>query len=134
MIKGFKEFLMRGNVVDLAVAVIIGTAFGAVVKAFADDFIGGLIAAAGGVPDFAEEGITINGTNVIYGTTVTAILNFVIVAAVVYFVVVVPMKHMAERRRSGEEETPELTDEAVLLAEIRDLLRAQQGSGGPGPV
>lgn len=127
MVKGFKEFLMRGNVVDLAVAVIIGTAFGAVVKSLADDVIGGLIAAVGGVPDFSKEGITINGTNVIYGTTITAILNFLIVAAVVYFVVVVPMKHVAERMgTAADAETPAPSDEAVLLTEIRDLLRTQQ--------
>jgi large conductance mechanosensitive channel len=125
MLKGFKAFLMRGNVVDLAVAVIIGTAFGAVVKSFADDFIGGLIAAVGGVPDFTREGIEINGTNVIYGSTITAIINFVIVAAVVYFVVVVPMKQLSERGKTADAETPAPSDEAVLLTEIRDLLKTQ---------
>ena len=125
MLKDFKQFLMRGNVVDLAVAVVIGTAFGAVVKSFADDFIGGMIAAAGGVPDFSKEGIDISGTNVIYGTTITATLNFLIVAAVVYFAVVVPMTHLA-KRRGADAETPVPSDEAVLLTEIRDLLRSQQ--------
>jgi large conductance mechanosensitive channel len=125
MLKGFKAFLMRGNVVDLAVAVISGTAFGAVVKSFADDFIGGLIAAVGGVPDFTREGIEINGTNVIYGSTITAIINFVIVAAVVYFVVVVPMKQLSERGKTADAETPAPSDEAVLLTEIRDLLKTQ---------
>ena len=124
MLKDFKEFLMRGNVVDLAVAVILGTAFGAIVKSFADDFIGGMIAAAGGVPDFSKEGIDISGTNVIYGTTITAILNFLIVATVVYFVIVVPMKHMA-KRRGADADTPAPSDEAVLLTEIRDLLKTQ---------
>ncbi len=127
MLKGFKEFLLRGNIVDLAVAVVIGVAFGTVVAAFADDFIGGLIAAIGGVPDFSKEGIGINGTNVIYGTTITALINFVIVAAVIYFVVVIPMKKIAERGGTGADaDTPAPTDEAVLLTEIRDLLSKQQ--------
>ncbi|WP_372788716.1 large conductance mechanosensitive channel protein MscL [Paraconexibacter sp.] len=126
MLKGFKEFLLRGNVVDLAVAVVIGVAFGTVVAAFADDFIGGLIAAIGGVPDFSKEGIEINGTNVIYGTTITALINFVIVAAVIYFVVVVPLKKMSERGGAADADTDAPSDEAVLLTEIRDLLKTQQ--------
>jgi len=126
MLKGFKEFLMRGNVIDLAFAVVVGTAFGAVVKSFADDFIGGLIAAVGGVPDFSKEGIELNGTNVIYGTTITAIVNFLIVGAVVYFVVVIPVKRLSERDAKADAATPAPSDEAVLLTEIRDLLRAQR--------
>jgi large conductance mechanosensitive channel len=117
MLKGFKDFLMRGNVVDLAVAVVIGAAFGGVVKAFADDFIGGLIAEIGGVPDFSEEGIG----HVVYGTTITALINFVIVAAVIYFVVVAPMRALAARR-AVEADSPAPSDETVLLTEIRDLL------------
>jgi large conductance mechanosensitive channel len=117
MLKGFRDFLMRGNVVDLAVAVVIGAAFGGVVKAFADDFIGGLIAEIGGVPDFSDEGIG----KVIYGTTVTALINFVIVASVIYFVVVLPMQRVAARR-SVTDESPAPSDETVLLTEIRDLL------------
>jgi large conductance mechanosensitive channel len=128
--KGFKEFLMRGNVVDLAVAVVIGAAFGAVVTAFATDFIGSLIAAIGGVPSVGDVGPTVNGTKIVLGTTLTALLNFVIVAAVVYFVVVVPMKKLMERRQAGADaETPAPTDEAVLLTQIRDLLQAQQQGG-----
>ncbi|HEX6390833.1 MAG TPA: large conductance mechanosensitive channel protein MscL [Solirubrobacteraceae bacterium] len=121
MLKGFRDFLMRGNVVDLAVAVVIGAAFGAVVSAFANDLIGGLIAEVGGVPDFSKEGIG----KVIYGTTVTALINFVIVAAVVYFVVVVPMQRIAARR-GVEEESPAPSDEVVLLTEIRDLLATRR--------
>lgn len=111
MLKGFRDFLMRGNVVDLAVAVVIGAAFGGVVKAFADDFIGGLIAEIGGVPNFSNEGIG----KVIYGTTVTALINFVIVAAVIYFVIVVPMTRFTREKQAGASETE-------LLTEIRDLL------------
>ena len=117
MLKGFRDFIMRGNVVDLAVAVIIGVAFGAVITAFADDFIGGLIGVIGGTPDFGRSGIEIGDGKIIYGTTITALINFVIVAAVIYFVVVVPMK------RFKKEETAVPSDEAKLLAEIRDELR-----------
>ncbi len=125
MIKGFREFLLRGNVVDLAVAVIIGAAFGGIVKAFADDFVGGIIGIIGGSPDFGRAGFTINGSKVIYGSTLTAAINFVIVAAVVYFVVVVPLQRMTVRREDAAA-APAPTDEAVLLAEIRDELRARR--------
>ncbi len=117
---------MRGNVVDLAVAVIIGAAFGAVVSAFANDFIGGLIGAIGGSPDFGNAGPTVNGSKIIYGSTLTALIQFIIVAAAIYFVVVVPMQAMA-KRRGVSEETPAPSDEAVLLTEIRDLMAAQSG-------
>ena len=126
MIKGFKDFILRGNVVDLAVAVVIGTAFGAVVAAFATDFIGGLIAAAGGVPDVSQLGFTLGEGNVIIGTTITALINFVIVAAVVYSVVVVPVQKLMERRKRGEEpEAVATAEDIALLMEIRDLLAAQ---------
>ncbi|MFI7588799.1 large conductance mechanosensitive channel protein MscL [Spongisporangium articulatum] len=124
MIKGFRDFLMRGNVVDLAVAVVIGTAFGLVVKAFSDGFIGGLIGAIGGSPDFGDAGVTINGSKVVIGTTLTAFINFVIVAAVVYFAVVMPMNKLMELRKRGE--VPEVAatpEDIALLQEIRDLLR-----------
>jgi large conductance mechanosensitive channel len=130
-LEGFKEFLMRGNVVDLAVAVIVGAAFGGVVNAFAKDFIGGIIGIIGGSPDFGRAGFTINGSKVIYGSTITALINFVIIAAAIYFFVVLPMKTLAERRARGVEDTPGASDEAVLLAEIRDELRAQRGPAGP---
>jgi large conductance mechanosensitive channel len=124
MIKGFKDFLMRGNVVDLAVAVVIGTAFAAVVKAFSDDFIGGIIGIFGGSPDFGTAGFTINHSKVILGSTITAGINFLIVAAVVYFIVVVPMNALLERRRRGEEPEPAApAEDILLLQEIRDLLR-----------
>lgn len=125
--KGFKEFIMRGNVVDLAVAFVIGVAFAGVVTAFSEDFIGGLIGAIGGTPDFGNAGPTINGSKLVIGTTVTALINFVVVAAVIYFVVVVPMKKMTARRGTGADaDTPAPSDEAVLLTEIRDLLARQR--------
>ena len=127
MLTGFRDFIMRGNVVDLAVAVVIGAAFGAVVSAFADDLIGGLLGAVGGTADFARAGVTVNGSKVVYGSTITALINFLIVAAVVYFVVVVPMQAITQRTaRDADADTPAPSDEAKLLTEIRDLLHTQR--------
>ena len=123
MLKGFRDFLMRGNVVDLAVAVVIGAAFGAVVAAFANDFIGGILGAIGGSARLRRRGrSTVNGSKIVYGSTLTALIQFLIVAAAIYFVVVLPMQAMA-KRRGVEEESPAPSDEVVLLTEIRDLLR-----------
>jgi large conductance mechanosensitive channel len=124
MIKGFKDFLLRGNVVDLAVAVVIGTAFGLVVTAFAKDFIGGIIGAIGGSPDFGRAGFTVNHSPIIIGSTINALINFVIVAGAVYFFVIVPVNRLMERRKSGEEpEVQAPSEDVLLLQEIRDLLR-----------
>jgi large conductance mechanosensitive channel len=128
MLKGFRDFLMRGNVIDLAVAVVIGAAFGAVVAAFGDDFIGGILGAIGGSPDFGDAGFTVNGSKIVYGSTLTALIQFAIVAAAIYFVIVVPMQAMA-KRRGVEEESPAPSDEVVLLTDIRDLLQQQRGTG-----
>ena len=130
MIKGFRDFLMRGNVVDLAVAVIIGAAFGAVVAAFSVDFIGGIIGAIGGTPDFGNAGFTVNDSKIVYGSTINALINFAIVAAVIYFVVVVPMTTLSARFKDADAATPAPSDEAVLLTEIRDLLAAEQQRPG----
>ena len=125
MLKGFRDFLMRGNVIDLAVAVVIGAAFGAVVAAFADDFIGGILGAIGGSPDFGDAGFTVNGSKIVYGSTLTALIQFLIVAAAIYFVVVLPMQAMAGQR-GVEEESPAPSDEVVLLTDIRDALRERR--------
>ncbi len=131
MIKGFRDFLARGNVVDLAVAVVIGAAFGAVISAFATDFIGGIIGAIGGSPDFGDAGVTVNDSKIVWGSTITALIQFLIVAAAVYFAVVVPMAKMASMRaREADAGTPAPSDEAKLLTEIRDLL-AQRGDDSP---
>jgi large conductance mechanosensitive channel len=131
MLKGFREFILRGNVIELAIAFILGVAFNAVVQAFASGFIGGLIGAIGGTPDFSTWGFKLNGSKVIIGTTINALINFIIVAAVIYFMIVVPMNRLAERRKRGqldEEEVPPTSEE--LLVEIRDLLATQsRGSG-----
>ena len=127
MIQGFKNFIMRGNVVDLAVAVAIGAAFTAVVTAFSNNVINPLIAAVGGgnVNGLGFRIISSNPkTTVDIGAVITAIINFLIVAVVVYFLVVVPMNLLAERRKRGEEPEPTApAEDIVLLQEIRDLLR-----------
>jgi len=121
MIKGFKDFLMRGNVVDLAVAVVIGTAFGQVVTAFVA-VIMGLIGKIGGKPDFSAY----KPGGLLVGSFLTALVSFVIVAAAVYFMVVVPMNKLAERRKKGVEPEPKApSEEVILLTEIRDSLRAR---------
>jgi large conductance mechanosensitive channel len=130
MIKGFRDFLLRGNVVDLAVAVVMGVAFGAVVTAFAKDFIGGIIGALGGTPDFGTLGWKVNGSNVIIGSTINALIYFLIVAVAVYFFVVVPVNRLEALRRRGQEPEPGATPEDILLLrEIRDLLDARRGGG-----
>jgi len=101
-VNGFKRFLLRGNVADLAVAVVIGGAFGAVVTAFVKDLITPLIAAFAGKPDFSALAITVNGSRFPVGDFLNALVSFLMVAAAVYFFVVVPMTAMAERRRRGE--------------------------------
>lgn len=139
VIAGFKDFVLRGNVVDLAIAVVVGAAFTAVVNAFANDFIGSLIAAIGGQADLDGVGFTLNGTPIKVGTVLTALVNFLIVAAVVYFLIVVPVGRLMAMRKTGEE--PELaapSEDILLLQEIRDLLRdgarPAGGPGGPGSV
>jgi large conductance mechanosensitive channel len=102
MFKGFREFIMRGNVVDLAVAVVIGAAFGAVVKAFVDNIITPIIAAIFGQPDFAGLKFTINGSIFQYGLFINALVSFLLIALAVYYVVVVPMNKMAELRARGQ--------------------------------
>jgi large conductance mechanosensitive channel len=127
VIQGFKNFIMRGNVVDLAVAVVIGAAFTAVVTSFTNNLINPLIAAVGGgnVNGLGVQLIASNPKTVLdFGAVITAILNFLIVAAVVYFLVVTPMNLLAERRKRGEEPEPKApAEDIVLLQEIRDLLR-----------
>ena len=127
MVKGFKDFLLRGNVVDLAVAVVIGTAFAAVIKTFVDSFVQPLINAAGSSTSpalgfFLRDHDVKTFVNI--GAIISAIIYFVVVAAIVYFVVVVPVNRLMERRKSGEEPEVEAPgEEILLLQEIRDLLR-----------
>ena len=92
MLKGLRDFLFRGNVVDLAVAVVIGAAFGAVVAAFVKDLLTPLIAAIAGQPDFAGLTLTINNSKFLYGEFINAVISFLLVGSAVYFFVVVPMR------------------------------------------
>ena len=102
MLKGFKEFILRGNVVDLAVAVVIGGAFGAVVAALVKDLLTPLIAALVGKPDFSAIKFTVNGSEFLIGDFINALIAFILVAAAIYFFVVAPMNAITARRRRGE--------------------------------
>ncbi|WP_199431221.1 large-conductance mechanosensitive channel protein MscL [Qaidamihabitans albus] len=130
MLKGFKDFLMRGNVIDLAVAVVIGTAFTVIVTAFTDSLIQPLINALGGSDAANGLGFRILGDNeatfVDIGNVISAVINFLLIAAVVYFLFVLPLRKVQERRRRGEESGPAEPTDVELLAEIRDLLREQR--------
>ena len=102
MLKGFRQFIFRGNVVDLAVAVVIGAAFGAVVTALVKDLITPLIAAIGGKPDFSALVFTVNGSKFPIGDFVNAVVAFLMVAASIYFLVVAPMNALTARLNRGE--------------------------------
>jgi large conductance mechanosensitive channel len=124
VLKGFRDFVLRGNVIDLAVAVVIGAAFGAIITALVNNIINPLIAAILGKPDITQVGtFTINGANFSIGAVLQAILNFVFVAGAVYFVLIVPMNRLMEMRKQGEEPALEApSEEVLLLTQIRDLL------------
>jgi large conductance mechanosensitive channel len=102
MLKGFKQFLLRGNVIDLAVAVVIGGAFGAVVTALVKDLITPLIAAIAGKPDFSALKFTVNGSIFAVGDFLNALVAFILVAAAIYFFVVAPMNAIMARARRGQ--------------------------------
>jgi large conductance mechanosensitive channel len=120
---GFRQFIMRGNVIDLAVAVVIGGAFGAVVAALVKDLLTPLIAALVGAPDFSAITVTLNGSRFLIGDFVNAVISFVLVAAAIYYVVVVPMNALAALRRRGEapadpttKKCPECLSEVAIAA------------------
>ncbi len=108
MLKEFREFIMRGNVIDLAVAVVIGAAFGAVVTSLVENLITPLIAAIGGEPDFSAISFTINNSEFGIGAFINSLISFLIIAAVIFFFVVKPMNALMERVRRGET-TPDPT-------------------------
>ena len=124
MLKGFKEFISRGNVIELAVGVIIGGAFKNIVDALVDGIIHPLIAAVIGKPDFSDAFIlTLNGTDVKFGLLITAVINFILMAFAIYFCIVMPMNALNNRRKKAEElAEEEASDEVKLLTEIRDAL------------
>ncbi|MGO3716226.1 MAG: large conductance mechanosensitive channel protein MscL [Glutamicibacter arilaitensis] len=129
MLKGFRDFIMKGNVVDLAVAVVIGAAFGAVSTALVDNVLMPLIAALVGSPNFDSFLVlTIDGVDIKFGVFLTALVNFLLIAAAVYFALVLPMnklnERLAARRAAGQEEPEEEVDPQLeLLAQIRDELK-----------
>jgi len=130
MLKGFRDFVMKGNVIDLATAVIIGTAFSAVVNALVKNVLMPFIAGLVGSPNFDDFAVwNFNGNLVQFGVLLTAIVNFLLIAASVYFVIIVPMNHIIERRNRMLGVTPgeEAVDPQIaLLTEIRDSLRTRQ--------
>ena len=128
MLQGFKDFIMRGNVVDLAVGIVIGAAFTAVVTAFTNGFIKPLIQLIGGDTSVNAGAWRVGEVRFDYASFINSILTFLITAAVLYFLVVFPLNKLAERRRRGEEPPPKAPSEEVkLLTEIRDALLRGQG-------
>ena len=126
MLQGFKDFLLRGNIVDLAVAVVIGTAFTALVAQFTQSFINPLLGLIGGGGPKGMT-VTVDGQDFTFGAFITACITFVITAAVVYFAIVLPMKKINELRDRGKEPEPEgVSEDIALLREIRDSLAGQQ--------
>lgn len=136
MLKGFKEFIVRGNVIDLAVAVVIGAAFGTVVTALVHDILNPLIAGLFKVPDLSHfatwtvsKGDLPNDPSddatVSFGAVLNAVINFLLVAAAIYFAVVAPLNALAARKKKGEAaiDEPEGPTEIQLLTEIRDSLK-----------
>lgn len=102
MLKGFRDFLLRGNVLDLAVAVIIGAAFGAITTSLVGDIITPLIAAIVGKPNFSALILTVHGGKITYGNFLNAVIDFILKAAVVYFVIVTPMNYLLARMKKNE--------------------------------
>ena len=126
MVREFREFLLRGNVVDFAVAVVIGAAFGAVITSFVEDLLTPLIAAVGGEPDFAGLTFTVNDSAFRYGEFINAIVSFLLIGAAIFFLVIKPVNALMARRKAGSEPEPTaVPEDIVLLGEIRDLLRTR---------
>jgi large conductance mechanosensitive channel len=133
MLKGFRDFIMRGNVIELAVAVAIGSAFTAVVTQFGKSFIDPLVKVFGGGGELGGT-FTVRGQVFDWSGFINAVIFFLITAAVIYFFVVVPYNTFEERRKRGQGpvDPPAPPDDIILLTEIRDLLREQQGQGRTG--
>ena len=134
--KGFRDFLTRGNVVELAVAFVIGTAFATVVMALVTDIVNPLIAIPGGKPSFDSFTVTVNGSVIKYGTFITAVIAFVLVAAAVYYLFVVPYMKMKARRAEPAAATtrqcPECLSEIPLAARRCAFCTSQVGPAQGG--
>lgn len=128
MLKEFRDFLMRGNIVDLAVAVVIGAAFGALVTSLVTDLLTPIIGAIIGKPDFSDLTFTINESQFFYGNFLNALIAFVSIAAAVFFFVVKPMNALQERTGRGKAEPEAPSEDILLLTDIRDELRSQRAS------
>ncbi len=124
--KGFRDFILRGNVVDLAVGVVIGAAFSAVVTSLVKDVLTPFIAAVVHQPDFSKLMFTIRGSQFLYGDFLNALISFLIVSGTIYFFVVMPVNRLMTRFK-GAPEAPKQTAEEKLLIEIRDLLAKKKG-------
>lgn len=135
MLQGFKSFILRGNVIELATAVVVGAAFSALVSAIADGLINPVVASLGGarVDGLVVQLVEGNEASVVDpGLVITAAVQFLITAAVVYFVFVLPMnRHAEHRRRDDKEAEPTVPEDIALLTEIRDLLRSSQAPDRP---
>ena len=124
--KGFRDFILRGNVVDLAVGVVVGAAFGAVVSSLVKDILTPFIAAVVQQPDFSKLVFSIRGSQFLYGDFLNALISFLIVSATIYFFVVLPVNRLLTRFK-GAPEAPKQSAEEKLLIEIRDLLSKEKG-------
>jgi large conductance mechanosensitive channel len=118
MLKGFKQFLLRGNVVDMAVGIVIGASFGAVVTGFVKDLMTPFIAALVKQPDFSALTFTMNGSKFLYGEFINALLSFLIIAGAVYFFVVVPVNALIARSRKEPPADPTTRKCPECLSEI----------------
>lgn len=118
MLKEFKQFLLRGNVVDLAVGVVIGAAFGAVVTALVSDLLTPVIGAIAKVPDFSGLSLTVNGSEIKYGHFLNILISFVLVAMAIFFFVVKPMNLLVARSRKGPSTDPTTKKCSECLSEI----------------
>jgi large conductance mechanosensitive channel len=115
---GFKQFLLRGNVIDLAVAVVIGGAFGTVVSALVKDLLTPLLAAIGGQPDFSALAFTINGSRFAYGDFINAILSFLIISGVIYFLIVLPISTLVARSKAEQPASSKLRQCPECLSNV----------------
>ncbi|GAA2695200.1 large conductance mechanosensitive channel protein MscL [Actinoplanes palleronii] len=135
MFQGFKDFIMRGNVIDLAVGVVIGAAFTTVVTTLTNGFLKPLIQLVTGGSGVTAGTFKVRGVPFDYASFINAIITFLLTAAVLYFLVVFPLNKLAERRKRGQEpESKAPSDEVRLLTEIRDALMAQAGTPAQGQV
>jgi large conductance mechanosensitive channel len=127
VVREFRDFLFRGNVIDLAVAVVLGAAFGTIVTSFVEDVMTPLLGIIG-VPDFSTWGVAVGRAEVRIGSFLNALISFVIIAAAIFFAVVKPMQEVARlrAREAAEPEAPAAATEVELLTEIRDELRARR--------